>query len=186
MILASIAIVIIVMIEADVINAVGTEATFEVDASGVLQVSAEHKGTVKKEQVIITAENGSLSEDEIKCMVKEDEFHTETDKKVKERVDAKNRLESCLCALKNQLEDKEKGIEGRASAGGKKESQDLIDETTISLCACFFLKSRIHDRATRQACASRTSFFGEDCLIVRRTLTPWRFVMGLAIPVAEN
>merc|ERR1712107_40924 len=89
------------------------EVTFEVDANGILQVSAEDKGTGKKEQITITAEKGRLSED----------------KKVKERIDAKNGLESYLYNLKNQLEDEEKGIADKISAGDKKELQDLIDET---------------------------------------------------------
>merc|ERR1712157_302639 len=90
---------------------------FEVDANGILQVSAEDKGTGKKEQITITAEKGRLSEEEIERMVKEAEMYADEDKKVKERIDAKNGLESYLYNLKNQLED------------DKKELQDLIDET---------------------------------------------------------
>ena len=120
-ILESLAIAIIMMIATGVVNAVGTEATFEAGTSGVLQVLAQHKGTGKKEQFTITAKKGRLSEDEIERMVKEEELRTERDKKVKECVDAKHGLESCLCTLKNKLEDEEKGIEGRALAGDKKE-----------------------------------------------------------------
>jgi len=105
------------------------EVTFEVDANGILQVSAEDKGTGKKEQITITAEKGRLSEDEIERMVKEAEMYAEEDKKVKERIDAKNGLESYLYNLKNQLEDEEKGVADKISAGDKKELQDLIDET---------------------------------------------------------
>merc|ERR1740129_1124776 len=105
------------------------EVTFEVDANGILQVSAEDKGTGKKEQITITAEKGRLSEEEIERMVKEAELYADEDKKVKERIDAKNGLESYLYNLKNQLEDEEKGIADKISAGDKKELQDLIDET---------------------------------------------------------
>merc|ERR1712125_291817 len=70
----------------------------------------------------ITAEKGRLSEEEIERMVKEAELYAEEDKKVKDRIDAKNGLESYLYNLKNQLGDK-------ISAGDKKELQDLIDET---------------------------------------------------------
>jgi len=105
------------------------EVTFEVDANGILQVSAEDKGTGKKEQITITAEKGRLSEEEIERMVKEAEMYADEDKKVKERIDAKNGLESYLYNLKNQLEDEEKGIADKISAGDKKELQDLIDET---------------------------------------------------------
>jgi len=105
------------------------EVTFEVDANGILQVSAEDKGTGKKEQITITAEKGRLSEEEIERMVKEAEMYADEDKKVKERIDAKNGLESYLYNLKNQLEDEEKGIADKISAGDKKELQDLVDET---------------------------------------------------------
>jgi len=105
------------------------EVTFEVDANGILQVSAEDKGTGKKEQITITAEKGRLSEEEIERMVKEAELYADEDKKVKERIDAKNGLESYLYNLKNQLEDEEKGIADKISAGDKKELQDLVDET---------------------------------------------------------
>merc|ERR1712226_339492 len=83
------------------------EVTFEVDANGILQVSAEDKGTGKKEQITITAEN----------------------KQVKERIDSRNGLESYLYNLKNTLDDEEKGVADKISAGDKKELQDMIDET---------------------------------------------------------
>merc|ERR1719461_19219 len=105
------------------------EVTFEVDANGILQVSAEDKGTGKAEQITITAEKGRLSEEEIERMVKEAELYAEEDKKVKDRIDARNGLESFLYNLKNTLEDEEKGVADKISAGDKKELQDMIDET---------------------------------------------------------
>ena len=104
------------------------EVTFEVDANGILQVSAEDKGTGKAEKITITAEKGRLSEEEIERMVREAEQFAEEDKKVKERIDAKNGLESYLYNLKNTLEDDEKGIADSISAEDKKELQDMIDE----------------------------------------------------------
>jgi len=105
------------------------EVTFEVDANGILQVSAEDKGTGKAEKITITAEKGRLSEDEIERMVKEAEMYAEEDKKVKDRIDARNGLESYLYNLKNTLEDDEKGMADAISAEDKKELQDIIDET---------------------------------------------------------
>merc|ERR1712118_176388 len=70
------------------------EVTFEVDANGILQVSAEDKGTGKAEKITITAEKGRLSDDEIERMGKEAEEYAEEDKKIKERIDARNGLES--------------------------------------------------------------------------------------------
>lgn len=105
------------------------EVTFEVDANGILQVSAEDKGTGKSEKITITAEKGRLSEEEIERMVREAEEFAEEDKKVKGRIDARNGLESYLYNLKNTLEDDEKGLGDNISAQDKKELQDIIDET---------------------------------------------------------
>lgn len=105
------------------------EVTFEVDANGILQVSAEDKGTGKAEKITITAEKGRLSEEEIERMVREAEEYAEEDKKVKERIDARNGLESYIYNLKNTLEDDEKGLADTISAQDKKEMQDMIDET---------------------------------------------------------
>lgn len=105
------------------------EVTFEVDANGILQVSAEDKGTGKSEKITITAEKGRLSEDEIERMVREAEQYAEEDKKVKERIDARNGLESYLYNLKNTLDDDEKGLADSISAEDKKELKDMVDET---------------------------------------------------------
>ena len=86
------------------------EVTFEIDANGILQVSAEDKGTGKAEKITITAEKGRLSEEDIERMVREAEEFAEEDKKVKEKIDAKNGLEGYLYNLKNTLEDDEKGL----------------------------------------------------------------------------
>merc|ERR1712191_39562 len=85
-----------------------TEVPFEVDANGILQAAAEDKGTGKAEKITITAEKGRLSEEDIERMVKEAEEFAEEDKKVKERIDARNGLESYLYNLKNTLDDDEK------------------------------------------------------------------------------
>merc|ERR1712023_301071 len=105
------------------------EVTFEIDANGILQVSAEDKGTGKAEKITITAEKGRLSEEEIERMVQEAEQFAEEDKKVKERIDARNGLESYLYNLKNTLEDDEKGLADNISAEDKKDLQDMIDES---------------------------------------------------------
>merc|ERR1719277_1148858 len=91
------------------------EVSFEIDANGVLQVAAEDKGTGKSEKITITAEKGRLSEDEIERMVREAEEYADEDKKVKERIDAKNGLESYLYNLKNTLNDEEKGVADKIS-----------------------------------------------------------------------
>ncbi|KAG7393838.1 Luminal-binding protein 5 [Phytophthora pseudosyringae] len=82
------------------------EVTFEIDANGILQVSAEDKGTGKAETITITAEKGRLSQDEIDRMVQEAAEFADEDKKVKDRIDGRNALEGYLYSLKNNVEDK--------------------------------------------------------------------------------
>jgi heat shock protein 5 len=104
------------------------EVTFEVDANGILQVGAEDKGTGKSEKITITAEKGRLSQDEIERMVKEAEEFADEDKKVKERIDSRNGLESYLYNLKNTLDDDEKGLADKLSASDKKELESTISD----------------------------------------------------------
>ena len=105
------------------------EVTFEIDANGILQVSAADKGTGKAEKITITADKGRLSEEEIERMVREAEEFAEEDKKVQQRINAKNGLESYLYNLKNTIEDEEKGIGEKIEEAEKKELLSLIDET---------------------------------------------------------
>merc|ERR1719198_985487 len=104
------------------------EVTFEIDANGILQVSAEDKGTGKAEKITITAEKGRLSEEDIERMVREAEEFAEEDKKVKERIDGRNGLESYLYNLKNTLDDDEKGLADKISDEDKEELESTINE----------------------------------------------------------
>lgn len=104
------------------------EVTFEIDANGILQVSAEDKGTGKAEKITITAEKGRLSEEDIERMVREAEEFADEDKKVKERIDSKNGLEGYLYNLKNTLDDDEKGLADKLSEEDKEELTSAIDE----------------------------------------------------------
>jgi heat shock protein 5 len=104
------------------------EVSFEVDANGILQVSAEDKGTGKVEKITITAEKGRLSAEEIERMIHEAEEFAEEDKRVKERIDARNGLESYIFNLKNQLDDDDKGLAENLSIENRKELEDTIEE----------------------------------------------------------
>merc|ERR1712196_221656 len=104
------------------------EVTFEIDANGILQVSAEDKGTGKSEKITITAEKGRLSEEDIERMVREAEEFAEEDKKVKDRIDARNGLESYLYNMKNTLDDDEEGVADKLSADDKEEIETTITD----------------------------------------------------------
>jgi len=105
------------------------EVTFEIDANGILQVSAADKGTGKAEKITITADKGRLSPEDIERMVKEAEEFADEDKKVQGRINARNGLESYLYNLKNTLEDEEKGVSDKIEAAEKNELISLIDES---------------------------------------------------------
>jgi heat shock protein 5 len=104
------------------------EVTFEIDANGILQVSAEDKASGKIDKITITAEKGRLSEDEIERMVQEAEEFAEEDKKTKERIDGKNSLEGYCYNLKNMLEDEDKGIANKISEEEKETIEEAIKE----------------------------------------------------------
>jgi heat shock protein 5 len=69
------------------------EVTFEIDANGIVNVSAEDKGTGKSEKITITADKGRLSEEEIQRMVEEAAEFAEEDEILKKTIDARNALE---------------------------------------------------------------------------------------------
>merc|ERR1712096_207127 len=103
------------------------EVTFEVDVNGILKVSAEDKGTGSKQQIVIQADQNRLSDDDIEKMVKDAETFAEEDKKLKEKVEARNELESFVYSLKNQLNDKEK-LGAKISEEDKKTIEEAIND----------------------------------------------------------
>lgn len=84
------------------------EVTFELDANSILSVKAEDKASGKSEKVTITNDKGRLSQEEIERMVQEAEEYAEEDKKVKEKIDARNSLETYVYNMKNQINDRDK------------------------------------------------------------------------------
>jgi len=104
------------------------QVTFELDADGILHVSAKDEGTSKTETITIKNDKGRLSPEEIERMVKEAEQFADEDKKLKDRVDSKNNLETFAHGIKTQLND-DKKIEGKISAEDKKTCIDAASET---------------------------------------------------------
>merc|ERR1712151_887580 len=80
------------------------EVTFEIDSNGILNVGAEDKGTGKSEKITITNDKGRLTEEQIEQMIREAEQFADEDKKVKERVDAKNAFDGYLHAMHSAAE----------------------------------------------------------------------------------
>ncbi|KPI88861.1 putative glucose-regulated protein 78 [Leptomonas seymouri] len=101
------------------------EVSFDVDENSILQVSASDKSSGKREEITITNDKGRLSEAEIEAMVEEAAQFAEEDRKVRERVEAKNSLESIAYSLRNQINDKEK-LGDKLSADDKKAIEDAV------------------------------------------------------------
>ncbi|HQQ36271.1 MAG TPA: molecular chaperone DnaK, partial [Rugosibacter sp.] len=78
------------------------EVTFDIDANGILHVSAKDKGTGKENKITIKANSG-LSEEEIQRMVKDAEAHAEEDHKAREMVDARNQCDAMVHSVKKSL-----------------------------------------------------------------------------------
>lgn len=79
--------------------------TFDIDANGILQVSAEDKGTGNKQKITITNDKGRLSKEDIEKMVKDAEKFKDDDAKRKEVIDAKNELETFCFNMKNTMKN---------------------------------------------------------------------------------
>lgn len=80
------------------------EVTFDIDANGIVNVSAKDKGTGKEHKIVIS-NSGGLSEAEINQMVKDAELHAEADKKAKDIVEKRNRLEGLITEIEKTLKD---------------------------------------------------------------------------------
>jgi molecular chaperone DnaK len=80
------------------------EVTFDIDANGIVSVSARDKGTGKEQKITIQA-SGGLSDDEIDKMVQDAEAHAEEDKQRRELVEARNQAESLIHATRKSLEE---------------------------------------------------------------------------------
>ncbi|MEX1081297.1 MAG: molecular chaperone DnaK [Halofilum sp. (in: g-proteobacteria)] len=87
------------------------EVTFDIDANGILNVSAKDKATGKEQSIEIKASSG-LSEDEIETMVKDAEAHEEDDKKSRELVEARNQADNLVHATEKSLKDYGDQIDG--------------------------------------------------------------------------
>jgi heat shock protein 5 len=103
------------------------EVTFEIDANGIVSVSAQDKATGVTEQITITADKGRLSEEEIERMVREAEEFADEDKNLKERVDARNGLEGYAYNMRNQINDEEK-LGGKISDEDKETIEEAVTE----------------------------------------------------------
>jgi len=102
------------------------EVTFDIDANGILNVSAQDKASGKSNKITITNDKGRLSKDEIERMVNDAEKYKAQDEAMREKVNAKNGLESYAFNLKSTVDDDK--FKDKISDEDKKTIQEKCDE----------------------------------------------------------
>jgi molecular chaperone DnaK len=100
------------------------EVTFDIDANGILNVSAKDKATGKEQRIVIKASSG-LSEEEIKQMIRDAEAHAAEDKKFRELAETRNRADALLHATEKSLKDLGDKVTGEERAAIEAAISDL-------------------------------------------------------------
>ena len=143
------------------------EVTFDIDANGILNVSAKDKATGKEQSIIIKASSG-LSDEEIENMVKDAEAHAEEDRQAKELVETRNTAENLVYSTKKSIdelgdkveEQEKKDIEAAVAdveEALKGNDKEVIDEKSRKLAE---VAGKLAEKAYQQAAAEAAD--GED------------------------
>lgn len=145
------------------------EVTFDIDANGIVNVSAKDKGTGKEANITITAST-NLNDDEIEKAVKEAEKHAEEDKKRKESIEVKNNADQIVYQTENTLkelgdkvsaEDKAKIEDQVKAVNAVKDGNDLeaIKKATEELTQTFYgISSKLYQDANAQGAGAGAGF----------------------------
>jgi L1 cell adhesion molecule like protein len=123
------------------------EVTFDIDANGILNVSAQDKSTGKSNQITITNEKGRLSQSEIDRMVSEAEKYAAEDEANKKKIEAKNGLENYCYSMRNtlqeeKLQDKFEGDDKDKIEKAVQEALDWLDRNQMAECDEFEAKQK--------------------------------------------
>ncbi|GER50806.1 heat shock protein 70, partial [Striga asiatica] len=139
------------------------EVTFEVDANSILNVTAEDKASSKSEKITITNDKGHLSQEEIDHMVREAEEFAEEDKNVKERIDARNSLETQIGARQE--------VQGRGRTKGalewlddyqNAEKEDCVEKLKEVEAVCNPIITAVYQRTGGALAGDTTTDDGDD------------------------
>lgn len=106
---------------------------FDIDANGILNVSAEDKTTGQKNKITITNDKGRLSKEEIEKMVQEAEKYKSEDEEHTKKVESKNALENYAYNMRNTIRDD--NVAGKLDPADKKKIEDAVEETVTWLDA---------------------------------------------------
>ena len=109
------------------------EVTFDIDANGILSVSAKDLGTGKEQKITITGSSG-LAKDDIETMVQEGEAHAEEDHRKKEEIEARNRADSLVYSTEkilNENRDKISDTDAKAIEDALVETKKAVEEGSV-------------------------------------------------------
>jgi len=149
------------------------EVTFDIDANGIVNVSAKDKGTGKEQKIQIQA-SGGLTDEEIQKMVKEAEANKEADKKKREEVDAKNHADSLIASTEQSLKEHgskiseadkkaiEKDMEDLKEAIKSDKTEDIKTKTQQLMTSSMKLGEAIYKAQQDTASASKTDAKPDD------------------------
>jgi molecular chaperone DnaK len=149
------------------------EVTFDIDANGIVNVSAKDKGTGKEQKIQIQA-SGGLTDEEIQKMVKEAEANKEADKKKREEVDAKNHADSLIASTEQSLKEHgskisetdkkaiEKDMEDLKEAIKSDNTEDIKTKTQQLMTSSMKLGEAIYKSQQDTASASKTDAKPDD------------------------
>jgi molecular chaperone DnaK len=104
------------------------EVSFDIDANGILNVSAKDKATGKEQKIVIKASSG-LNEDEIKRMVRDAEAHAEEDKRFRELVESRNKADGLIHAVEKSLKD----LGDKVEAGERAKVESAVSDLRTAL-----------------------------------------------------
>ena len=149
------------------------EVTFDIDANGILHVSAKDKGTGKEQKITITNSTG-LKDEDIDAMVKDAEANAEADKERRETIDAKNQLDSLIYSTEKTIKDNKeklpeedvksaeeaiaeakKAVESDESAGIKEHNEKLT-EVAHKLAQTIYSQSETEGQASGESADAET------------------------------
>ncbi len=122
------------------------EVTFDIDANGIVNVSAKDMGTGKEQQITISGST-ALSDDEVDRMVKDAEAHAEEDKKRKEEIEVRNKADSLVYATEQTLDE----LGDKVPADVKQQAEDAVAEAKAPRGQ----RHRRHQGCYREAAAGR-------------------------------
>jgi molecular chaperone DnaK len=149
------------------------EVTFDIDANGIVNVSAKDKGTGKEQKIQIQA-SGGLTDEEIQKMVKEAEANKDADKKKREEVDAKNHADSLIASTEQSLKEHgskiseadkkaiEKDMEDLKEAIKSDKTEDIKTKTQQLMTSSMKLGEAIYKAQQDTAGASKTDAKPDD------------------------